>query len=457
MDKKAYIISQLDIPSAFSAETLFAHFSEQPWSMLFDSAGHADEDNRFDILLHSPVKTIVTTQTTTIIADTDGNNEDVSENDPITIAQNTHRDFVENITFNDPTLAQQLPFLVGIAGAFSYDLGRHFEYLPTPFAHTLDCPDMALGVYDRSLIYDRLTQRWFECRPKDSPPFQLRDTLPEWSAFDLTEQWRANTTEQEYKNKLARIHDYLVAGDCYQVNFAQRFSARYDGSEYQAYLRLREANRAPYSVFMRLPTCCILSISPERFLSVQNNHVETKPIKGTRPRSHDPVVDQRLATELLNSEKDRAENLMIVDLLRNDISKHCQPNSVQVPSPFALESYAAVHHMVSTVVGELNPNSSPFELLRDAFPGGSITGAPKVRAMQIIDELENSPRSIYCGSMGYFGAQNDMDTSICIRTVLACNGELHCWAGGGIVLDSDPTAEYQESLDKVNKILPVLQ
>jgi para-aminobenzoate synthetase component 1 len=219
---------------------------------------------------------------------------------------------------------------------------------------------------------------------------------------------------------------------------------------------LTKVNKAPFSSFIRLPKSCVLSVSPERFLLIKDGHVVTKPIKGTRKRSKDPIVDKALSDALLQSEKDRAENLMIVDLLRNDLSKHCKAHSVKVPHLFALESYPAVHHMVSTVTGELKPSSGPFDLFAGAFPGGSITGAPKVRAMQIIQELEPDKRSIYCGSIGYVGVRNDMDTSICIRTLLAEDGNLHCWAGGGIVLDSEARDEYQESYDKVAKILPVL-
>jgi para-aminobenzoate synthetase component 1 len=207
-----------------------------------------------------------------------------------------------------------------------------------------------------------------------------------------------------------------------------------------------------------------MSISPERFLSVNEQVVQTKPIKGTRPRFNDPIQDQQQIESLLNTEKDRAENLMIVDLLRNDLSKHCQPGSVNVPELFKLESFAAVHHLVSTVTGKLKTSSSVMDLLQGAFPGGSITGAPKIRAMQIIDELEPNNRNIYCGSIGYLGILGDMDTNICIRTLLCeksseqSNNQqtIHCWAGGGIVLDSNAKDEYQESLDKVSKILPVL-
>jgi para-aminobenzoate synthetase component 1 len=237
---------------------------------------------------------------------------------------------------------------------------------------------------------------------------------------------------------------------------AQRFIADFEGNIWQAYCELRNQNQAPFSAYYNLAQGCIASISPERFLRVKDGVVETKPIKGTRPRFSNLEKDKSSAQSLLSAEKDRAENLMIVDLLRNDLSKHCKAHSVKVPALFALESYEAVHHLVSTVTGELIDASSPLELLASAFPGGSITGAPKIRAMEVIDELEPHRRHIYCGSVFYMGYREDMDSSICIRTVLAENNRLHCWAGGGIVLDSVPSDEYQETLDKVSKILPVL-
>lgn len=457
MQKIAFVISPVDPIQTTDTVTLFAQYADQPWALLLDSAGDREADNQFDIILHSPSKTIEAYPTFTRITDIATGKVVDRNDDPIAVARELHHAFIGSIGSLDQPDHIQLPFLAGVAGMFSYDLGRHFEHLPTPFNETTKAPQMALGLYTRSLIFDRKNKTLYDCRLADHEPFSI-DNLPPiaGSDFALTSAWKNSCEKQEYINCIGRIHDYLVAGDCYQVNFAQHFAANYTGDEWQAYKELRNANKAPFSAFMRLSDACILSISPERFLAVKNGKVETKPIKGTRPRSNDQQLDKALAQELLVSPKDRAENLMIVDLLRNDISKHCQPNSVKVPSPFALESYEAVHHMVSTVIGDLEPSSDPFALLRDAFPGGSITGAPKVRAMQIIDELETQPRSIYCGSIGYIGLNNDMDTSICIRTLLAEDNRIHCWAGGGIVLDSNAEAEYQESLDKVNKILPVL-
>ena len=260
----------------------------------------------------------------------------------------------------------------------------------------------------------------------------------------------------DYATKFSAVQQYLQAGDCYQINLAQRWQADYQGSEWQAFLKLDQQNQAPFSAFIRLDDIAVLSVSPERFLQVNDKQIETKPIKGTRPRSLDSKQDQANAVELVNAEKDQAENLMIVDLLRNDIGRVAKPGSVKVPKLFAIESFPAVHHLVSTITATLDDRFNAIDLLRASFPGGSITGAPKIRAMEIIEELEPHRRHIYCGSIGYISAHGVMDTSITIRTLAAYEGKLHAWAGGGIVADSQCEAEYQETFDKLAKILPIL-
>lgn len=469
MQKNSYIIEQLESHPHTDLLAVFADYAEMPWSLLIDSAGSGNASNQYDILLHSPNYTVVCKNQKTIVTNLESNVKKLSFDEPIEEARKLHSNFKATVVEIKGTYPKDIPFIAGIAGIFGYDLGRNFEHLPSPFYCKNDsgetseylCPDMAVGLYTRSLILDKVNKVIYECRPESSARTELRLESSNRkntgdAHFHLTSAWQSNCDKAEYIKSLEKIHLYLTAGDCYQVNYAQRFSATYSGDEWQAYLKLREANKAPFSAFMRLPQSCILSISPERFLSVRNKKVQTKPIKGTRPRGDNPATDANNAEELLKSSKDRAENLMIVDLLRNDISKHCLPHSVTVPEAFALESYAAVHHMVTTIEGTLDKTSDPFTLLRDAFPGGSITGAPKIRAMQIIDELEPNARNIYCGSVGYIGLKDDMDTSICIRTLLCENDKVHCWAGGGIVLDSKAEDEYQETLDKVNKILPVL-
>ncbi|MGH6635613.1 MAG: aminodeoxychorismate synthase component I, partial [Gammaproteobacteria bacterium] len=250
---------------------------------------------------------------------------------------------------------------------------------------------------------------------------------------------------------------YIREGDCYQVNLAQRFSARARGDAWLAYRQLRSLNPAPFSAFLSTPSGAVLSSSPERFLHVNKGLVETKPIKGTRPRAVDQGRDRALMEELRHSPKDRAENLMIVDLLRNDLGKTCAIGSIKVPKLFAVESYATVHHLVSTITGRLGLGKHALDLVAGCFPGGSITGAPKLRAMEIIEELEPHRRSAYCGSIGYIGFDGRMDTNIAIRTLVYCEGLIHAWAGGGIVADSDEEAEYQETLDKAAALLKLMQ
>jgi para-aminobenzoate synthetase component 1 len=267
----------------------------------------------------------------------------------------------------------------------------------------------------------------------------------------------SNFTRATYQSAFDVVQNYLQEGDCYQVNLAQRYAARASGDALQAYLELRRLSPAPYSAFLNMPQARILCASPECFLQVRAGKVETKPIKGTRPRMLDAQQDAQQAQALQHSSKDRAENLMIVDLLRNDLGKSCVAGSVRVPKLFEVESYAQVHHLVSTVTGQLAEGQDALTLLRNCFPGGSVTGAPKQRAMQIIEQLEPHRRGVYCGAIGYVGFDGNMDTNIAIRTLVYSGDEIRFWAGGGIVADSDAAAEYQETLDKAAGMLELLR
>ena len=264
-------------------------------------------------------------------------------------------------------------------------------------------------------------------------------------------------TEESYGLAFATIKNYLKEGDCYQVNLAQRFVASCQGNPWAAYCQLRQINSAPFSGYLNVPGEQVLSSSPERFLKVSNGKVETKPIKGTRPRKECVQDNLQQIQDLQKSNKDRAENVMIVDLLRNDISKNCIPGSVKVPKLFDVESYATVHHLVSTVTGQLAKESHALDLLRSCFPGGSITGAPKIRAMEIIEELEPNRRGVYCGSIAYIGFDGNMDSNIAIRTLVHSDNTIRFWAGGGIVNDSVRDEEYQESFDKAAAMISLLQ
>lgn len=435
---------------------LFARLHHQPWAMLLGSAGPLGADNRFDIITADPLATLQTDGALTHIEQ--GEQHESSEDDPLTLLARCQRDLLGEIT----TQATPLPFIGGALGLFGYDLGRRFERLPNLAARDVTIPDMAVGIYDWALLREVATGKWqlvhWGHEAGLARRLQWLEAQHEFAAdpFALAGPWRSNMSRAEYGDKFARVQAYLAAGDCYQINLTQRFSAPYRGDEWQAYQALSRANRAPFSAFLRLPQGAILSLSPERFLLLDQRHIETKPIKGTRPRLADPTLDQASARELAEADKDRSENLMIVDLLRNDIGRVSRPGSVSVPSLFAVESFPAVHHLVSTIHGELDARWQGVDLLRACFPGGSITGAPKIRAMEIIEELEPQRRNAYCGSIGYLSQHGRMDTSICIRTLIAAQGQLHCWAGGGVIADSDVDDEYQETYDKVARILPLL-
>jgi para-aminobenzoate synthetase component 1 len=422
--------------------------------MLLHSGFAEHPHNRFDILVAEPCATLVTRGTETAIC-VEGVCS-THHSDPLQLLQQTLDSFG-----HQPATHPELPFLGGALGLFGYDLGRHFEKLPEKAQADLKTPDMAIGIYDWALIADhqrqQLTllswgdidarQRYLETLAADSPR----------APFRLTSAWQSNMTREQYGLKFRQVQEYLKSGDCYQVNLAQRFNARYEGDEWQAFERLNAANRAPFSAFIRLPESVILSLSPERFVLLEGKNIQTRPIKGTLPRLEDPIADALQAKKLANSPKDRAENLMIVDLLRNDIGRVAVPGSVKVPELFVVEPFPAVHHLVSTITAQLPPHLEATDLLRACFPGGSITGAPKVRAMEVIEELEPQRRNAWCGSIGYLSFCGNMDTSITIRTLTAEGGKLYCSAGGGIVADSVESAEYQETFDKVNRILPQLE
>ena len=432
----------------------FKALAQQPWAMLLHS-GFADHPhNRFDILVAQPQATLVTRGAETTIC-VEGATS-VHRGDPLQLLQQT----LDSFSYQ-PTTHPALPFLGGALGLFGYDLGRHFEKLPVLAQRDLTTPDMAIGIYDWALIADHQNQcLTLLCWGDIDARHHFLETLMPYSPcqpFRLTSAWQSSMTREQYGLKFRQVQEYLKSGDCYQVNLAQRFQASYEGDEWQAFERLNAANRAPFSAFIRLPDSVILSLSPERFILLEGDNIQTRPIKGTLPRLEDPHADAQQAKKLANSPKDRAENLMIVDLLRNDIGRVAVPGSVKVPELFVVEPFPAVHHLVSTITAQLPPHLKATDLLRACFPGGSITGAPKVRAMEVIEELEPHRRNAWCGSIGYLSFCGNMDTSITIRTLTAEGGKLYCSAGGGIVADSVESAEYQETFDKVNRILPQLE
>lgn len=436
------------------AISLFSRIEQQPWAMLLRSASETHIDSRFDVLVANPISTLETIAgDTQIKTDTQ---EFVSQDDPFSLLDELQKQLLPNLELG---AEWDLPFVGGALGYFSYDLGRSVESMPELATKDLQTPDMAVGLYEWALVVDHKLEKACVVGQNIEQAWQwLNSQSPDdVEDFKLIGDWQSNMTQASYASRFDRVQEYLLSGDCYQINLAQRFNASYQGSEWQAYTKLEAANQAPFSAFIRMPHSAIISVSPERFLELKDNVIETKPIKGTRPRSQNAELDQANARDLQTAEKDQAENLMIVDLLRNDIGRVASPGSVHVPKLFDIESFPAVHHLVSTIRADLDTQYSAADLLRACFPGGSITGAPKVRAMQIIEELEPHRRNAYCGSIGYISRHGRMDTSITIRTLVAEDSKLYAWAGGGVVADSDCAAEYQETLDKLSKILPALK
>jgi len=389
-----------------------------------------------------------------------GDAVELSPEDPLTLLRR-HLDC-------DPGSACDLPFPGGAIGYFSYDLARRLGRLPALAADDDRMPEMAVGLYDWAVVVDHLEHRtWLIGQGRDPETDWKWDRLVKRFSsatverarvpFRITAPLASNLSHEAYAAAFRRVHDYIHAGDCYQINLAQRFAAPAAGDPWLAYQALRIINPAPYSAFLNTPHGTVMSSSPERFLRLARGQVETRPIKGTRPRAGHPRRDAELAEALRSSAKDRAENVMIVDLLRNDLSKNCELGSVKVPRLFEVESFATVHHLVSTVTGRLRQGRDALDLLRGCFPGGSITGAPKLRAMQIIEELEPHRRGVYCGAIGYLGYDGNMDTNIAIRTLVYSGGVIRFWVGGGIVADSRLEDEYQETFDKAAAMLRLLQ
>lgn len=364
------------------------------------------------------------------------------------------------------TSAPDLPFCGGAMGYLGYDLGRDNERLKNSFPADFEMPVALIGIYKWVLIQDhdrKQSTLIAQASVSDHEFSCLKSRFNDLVEADVTNAFSVKATEAQTSKKahmdaVDRIKQYILAGDCYQVNLSQRFDITYEGDCFAAYLALRDALPSQYSCYMETEKATILSLSPECFLTAdRHGHITTKPIKGTLPRGKTPEEDEQLAQKLLDSDKDRAENLMIVDLLRNDLSKVSAAHTVQTQKLFDLESYANVHHLVSTVTSQISPNTSTTELIKACFPGGSITGAPKIRAMEIIEELETSRRSVYCGSIGYIGFDGAMDMNIAIRTLVADSNKLYCWGGGGIVADSDPLQEYDESINKIAILIRTLE
>ena len=443
------------LPYFTDSSTLFSAFAEQPWAIFLDSGHPNSQQGRYDIISFNPICTLVTHGSVTKITRHDVTIE--SSLDPFDLVKTE---------LQQPSITEHnLPFNGGAIGYFSYDLARRLEKLPIIASDAEQIADMAIGIYTWAVIVDHHQQQSYLVGYADSDAqwqelieqFSILPTSQSEIPFCVTSAITSNMDESTYATAFKKIKQYLKEGDCYQVNLAQRFVANCTGAPWTAYLKLRALNTAPFSGYLNLPNVQVLSSSPERFLKVTQGLVETKPIKGTRPRKTDIFEDEQQKQSLQNSHKDKSENLMIVDLLRNDIGKTCKKGSVKVPLIFNVESYATVHHLVSTVTGVLEDDQHALDLLKTCFPGGSITGAPKIRSMEIIEELEPNRRGVYCGAIGYIGFNGNMDTNIAIRTLVHSDNTIRFWAGGGIVNDSEMADEYQESFDKAKALLDLLK
>jgi para-aminobenzoate synthetase component 1 len=466
------IIREIAYPS--SALDAFSAISSRPGSILLESGTREPRLGRWSFLACDPFLTFRSKGARVEIAS--GGVVRQEREDPWDILTRLLAEYRVERPSGAP------PLIAGAMGYFGYDLGRFVERIPEQTTDDAPMADCHLGFYGSVLTIDHVENRaWVSAigAPETDPKTAKR--LAERRAGEWMErveggrlagcpseagvgtpalqramagmrvpalQVRSNFGREEYVRAVARAKEYIAAGDIYQVNLSQRLHAPLATTPFDLYCRLTDTNPAPFAAYFETPDCAVVSCSPERFLQVRGGEVETRPIKGTRPRGATPEEDRGLAAELLASEKDRAENVMIVDLERNDLGRVCEFGSVHVPELFALESYATVHHLVSTVRGKLRPGTTALDCLRASFPGGSITGAPKVRSMEIIEEMEPTRRGVYTGAIGYLCFSGDMDVNIVIRTVVVKNGIAYFQVGGGIVADSDPEGEYQETIDK---------
>ncbi|CAN5723773.1 aminodeoxychorismate synthase component I [soil metagenome] len=453
-----------------------ACFQDLPYPLLLESAGEDPQVDRYSFLMADPFDLVRAT---------------VDQSSPSSPSQGDTdlfgqlREVLQK--FREPTIAGIPPFQGGAAGYFGYDLCRTLERLPSHRHNDLLLPDLVVGLYDWTIAWDHETSRcWILSTGLPAHGSNRRDRATaravsigerlqrtrhreriQTAARDIQilpshpvpgiEAVSSSFTREEYIQTVARVREYILSGDIFQANLSQRLQAPSSVAPLTLYRALRKRSPSPYAAFFDIGDAAIVSASPELFLRLRGRSVETRPIKGTAPRSNDSSEDARRASDLSGSEKDRAENVMIVDLLRNDLSIVCRDESVQVPRLCGLESHGPVHHLVSTVTGELRQGYDAIDLLRACFPGGSITGAPKIRAMEIIAELEPTQRGPYTGSIGYIGFDGAMETSIVIRTFVVTSGIAFFQVGGGIVADSNPEREYQETLDKAAGLLAVLE
>mgnify|MGYP004484337637 CR=1 FL=1 len=357
-----------------------------------------------------------------------------------------------------------IPFISGAIGYISYDVCRILEDIPDRSLEDFNISDIKFIFYNNIIIFDLHNNKQYITSLKGSEEEidlimdKIKNSIKieENKVEGIKKEFVSNFNKIDYKSAITKLKNYIISGDVYIANMTQRFYTESTEDSFEIYKKLRSINKAPFSAYMNFNDFQIISSSPERFLEVNNRKVVTRPIKGTRPRGKTKEEDIKKSLELLNSEKDKAELLMVVDLERNDLSKVCKPHSVKVTELFKLETYATVFHLVSTVEGELKDEVSAIKCIKECFPGGSITGTPKIRAMEIIEELEALKRNIYTGSIGYFDFRGNADFNIAIRTIIKKDNKAYFGVGGGITYDSNEEDEYNETLDKAKALMRVL-
>ena len=438
---------------------VFRIFAQEKQAVFLDSSDKYKELGKYSIICFNPFIKIKSKNNQVII---EQDNEKVEAKDPMKHLKHYLNKYQRNYQ-------SDLPFIGGAVGHFSYDLCHHFEKLPRTAVDDLNIPDLNLGFYNGGIVFNHQTREYFVTDAQINSKAEKRvdyiiKKLKEAKVPNLkTKQAnkdikiKSNLSKKEYYKAINRIKDYIENGDIYQANMTQRFETELREEPLALYSKLRQVNPAPFAAYLNFKDYQILSSSPERFIRAKNNKLFTRPIKGTRPRGKNKAEDMKLKQELINSEKDKAELLMIVDLERNDFSKVAKTGTVKVPELFVVEKYPTVFHLVSQVECELDEKYDAVDCIRNTFPGGSITGAPKIRAMEIIDELEPTQRNIYTGSIGYLDFNGDMDLNIVIRTMVTKAKKVYFQVGGGIVWDSDAAAEYQESLDKGKALVEALK
>lgn len=451
-----------EIPFSINPLDAFAVIKGHPYPFFLDSSFDLNGLGRYSFLGASPYK-IIRSKGTTVEAETFYGNYRYQGNVFDFIGEELKR-------FSIPS-EHHIPFLLGGVGYFSYDLLHLLEEILSKNSDDIGFPECHIAFYDTSIAFDHLEGKGYVVSVTENKVDEVielikgesvksskaSNAIHPFSHSPIHRNYLSNFSREGYIRVVQNAKEYIAAGDIYQVNLSQRFSTEIDESPYDLYLRLREASPAPFSAYLDFGKAAVLSSSPERFLKVDGKYIETRPIKGTRPRGTTVEEDDRLKKELLNSEKDCAEHIMIVDLERNDLGRVCKYGTVKVEEGTAVETFAQVHHMVSTIRGELKDGVSLMDIMKATFPGGSITGAPKVRAMEIIEELEPNRRGVYTGAIGYLGFNGKMDLNIAIRTMVVKDSKTYFSVGGGIVADSDPEAEYQETLDKAKGMMEALR